>query len=95
MTPGLWQLTRVPHHFSPGWRGPHPREDGIARIASAINRAHRETSTVKPVLETMAGSDSVIGSRFEDLRDIISAVDDKSRIGVCLDTCHIFVRLSS
>ena len=38
----------------------------------------------------MAGSGNVIGSSFEDLRDIIAAVDDKSRIGVCLDTCHAF-----
>ena len=38
----------------------------------------------------MAGGGTVIGSRFEDLRDIISLVTDKSRIGVCLDTCHTF-----
>jgi len=38
----------------------------------------------------MAGKGTVIGNRFEDLRDIIAQVDDKSRIGVCLDTCHSF-----
>lgn len=38
----------------------------------------------------MAGAGNVIGSTFEDLRDIISLVDDKSRVGVCLDTCHSF-----
>ena len=43
-----------------------------------------------PVLETMAGSGSVIGSSFSDLASIIEQVKDKSRIGVCIDTCHIF-----
>ena len=38
----------------------------------------------------MAGSGNVVGSRFEDLRDIIALVDDKSRVGVCVDTCHAF-----
>ncbi|KAI9824882.1 MAG: hypothetical protein M1832_001487 [Thelocarpon impressellum] len=38
----------------------------------------------------MAGRGNVIGARFEDLRDIIALVDDKSRVGVCLDTCHAF-----
>lgn len=42
------------------------------------------------VLENMAGSGNVIGSTFEDLRDIIALVDDKTRIGVCIDTCHSF-----
>lgn len=43
-----------------------------------------------PVLETMAGAGGVIGNTFEDLAGIIAEVDDKSRIGVCLDTCHVF-----
>ena len=38
----------------------------------------------------MAGSGNVIGSTFEDLRDVIALIDDKTRIGVCLDTCHAF-----
>jgi AP endonuclease-1 len=42
------------------------------------------------VLENMCGSGNVVGSRFEELRDIIALVDDKSRVGVCLDTCHAF-----
>lgn len=48
------------------------------------------TQTVIPVLETMAGAGGVIGNTFQDLAGIISEVDDKSRIGVCLDTCHVF-----
>jgi len=38
----------------------------------------------------MAGSGNVLGSTFEDLRDIIALIDDKSRVGVCIDTCHSF-----
>ena len=75
---------------SPGTTGPSTRPSAIARIAMALNRAHAVTKTVKPVLENMAGSGNVIGATFEDLRDIIGQVEDKSRIGVCLDTCHSF-----
>lgn len=77
------------YNFHPGWTGSHPRPSAIARIAKALNRAHAATKTVKPVLETMAGGGNVVGSAFEDLRDIIALVDDKERIGVCLDTCHV------
>lgn len=38
----------------------------------------------------MAGGGNIIGSTFEDIRDIIAQVEDKNRIGVCLDTCHVF-----
>lgn len=41
----------------------------------------------------MAGAGNVIGGKFEDLRDIIAMVKDKDRVGVCLDTCHLFVSL--
>ena len=78
------------YNFHPGWTGKHARPAAIARIAQALNRAHQATSKVKPVLETMAGGGNVIGSTFEDLRDIIALVDNKERVGVCIDTCHIF-----
>lgn len=66
--------------------------DAAARIAAQLNRAHRETapSAVVTVLENMCGHGNVVGGRFEDLRDVIAAVDDKARVGVCLDTCHAF-----
>lgn len=78
------------YNFHPGSTGNHPRPSAIARIAKALNRAHSATQTVTPVLETMAGGGNVIGSTFEDLRDVIALIDDKKRIGVCLDTCHVF-----
>ena len=78
------------YNFHPGWTGSASRPSAIGRIASALNRAHATTIAVIPVLEAMAGSGNVIGSTFEDLRDIIALVENKSRIGVCIDTCHIF-----
>jgi deoxyribonuclease-4 len=59
-------------------------------IADSINNAHAETKNVTVVLETTSGQGSNVGYRFEQLARIISAVEDKSRIGVCIDTCHIF-----
>ena len=79
------------YNFHPGTTGSHPRPAAIGRIAAALNKAHSTTHTVVPLLENMATAGSnVIGSSFEDLRDIIALVDDKLRIGVCLDTCHAF-----
>ncbi|KAI9767428.1 MAG: hypothetical protein M1840_005657 [Geoglossum simile] len=78
------------YNFHPGSTLGRPRNEAIARIADALNRAHRATSFVKTLLENMAGGGNVIGSTFEDLRDIIALIDDKSRVGVCLDTCHAF-----
>ena len=78
------------YNFHPGNTNSNPRPEAISRIADALNRAHAETSTVIPVLENMAGTGNVIGSKFEDLRDIITQVKDKTRVGVCIDTCHTF-----
>lgn len=62
----------------------------IAHLASNINRAHGETSSVVTLLENMAAGGNVLGSTFEDLRDTIALIQDKQRVGVCLDTCHAF-----
>jgi len=78
------------YNFHPGNTGPNPRPEAIARIASQLNKAHKATRTVITLLENMAGSGNTIGSTWEDLRDIIALVDDKNRVGVCIDTCHTF-----
>ena len=80
------------YNFHPGASSSSPLPEAIKRIAKQLNAALASTKTVTPLLETMAGSGTVIGSRFADLRDIISHVEPefKSRIGVCLDTCHVF-----
>ena len=66
------------------------RQAAIAHLASNINRAHKETSSVVTLLENMAAGGNVIGSTFEDLRDTITLIKNKDRVGVCLDTCHAF-----
>jgi len=67
-------------------------QKGIQRIADNINRIFDTTSEVpsRLLLETTAGQGSSIGHTFEQLAAIIEKVHDKARIGICLDTCHIF-----
>ncbi|KAI9675201.1 MAG: hypothetical protein M1829_003561 [Trizodia sp. TS-e1964] len=78
------------YNFHPGNTVGEPRPEALSRIAASLNKAHAATESVITLLENMAGQNNVIGSNFEDLRDIIAEVEDKSRVGVCLDTCHTF-----
>lgn len=83
------------YNFHPGNTNGAPRDEAIARIADALNRAHAATqgSGVVTLLENMAASatsSNTVGGAFEDLRDIIALVEDKTRVGVTLDTCHAF-----
>lgn len=64
--------------------------DCLARIAASINQVLAETRGVTAVIENTAGQGSNLGWRFEHLAEIIAQVEDKSRVGVCLDTCHAF-----
>lgn len=65
-------------------------EDCLSRIAESINLALAETNGVTAVIENTAGQGSNLGYEFEHLKYIIDRVDDKTRVGVCLDTCHTF-----
>lgn len=80
------------YNFHPGGAGTGPFDEAITRLAENLNRALSETSTVVPLLENMAGHGTLIGGRFSDLRDVIAQIkpEFKSRIGVCIDTCHAF-----
>lgn len=79
------------YNMHPGSTLGEAKRGGIERLADAINRAHAQTSGVRILLENMAGNpDRVVGTAFEDLRDVIALVEDKSRVGVCVDTCHAF-----
>lgn len=78
------------YNFHPGNSNGEDKGEACKRIAGMLNRAHKETKDVIPLLENMAGQGNVIGGRFEELRDIIADVEDKSRVGVCIDTCHAF-----
>ncbi|MCK5199301.1 MAG: deoxyribonuclease IV [Spirochaetales bacterium] len=59
-------------------------------ISDGINTAIAETESVVFVIETTAGQGNNVGYKFEHLADIIENISDNSRIGVCIDTCHIF-----
>ena len=65
-------------------------EESLDRIAESINMALECTSGVMAVIENTAGQGSNLGFKFEHLAYIIDRVEDKSRVGVCLDTCHSF-----
>ncbi|KJP86319.1 hypothetical protein AK88_04038 [Plasmodium fragile] len=85
------QLNVKLYNFHPGsTTGLCSLEEGIRNVAECINRVHKETSNVVIVLENSAGQKNSVGSKFEDLKKIINQVEDKTRIGVCLDTCHTF-----
>ncbi len=74
--------------------GSHLRQIGVsdclARIAQSINLALEQTQGVIAVIENTAGQGSNLGWQFEQIAEIIDQVEDKSRVGVCLDTCHTF-----
>ena len=65
-------------------------EGSLKRIAESINMSLERTTGVTAVLENTAGQGSNLGFRFEHLAYIIDRIEDKSRVGVCLDTCHTF-----
>jgi len=67
-----------------------PEDVCLDKIAEAMNRTLNQTSGVSLVLENTAGQGSNLGWRFEHLAHIIDKIEDKSRVGVCIDTCHMF-----
>ncbi|WP_025565907.1 deoxyribonuclease IV [Psychromonas sp. SP041] len=66
-------------------------QDCLKRIAESINLALQQTTSVSAIIENTAGQGTNLGYRFEHLATIIEQVDDKQRVGVCIDTCHTFV----
>ena len=65
-------------------------ETCLDRIAESINITLDKTKGVCAVIENTAGQGSNVGNRFEELKYIIDRVEDKSRVGICIDTCHAF-----
>jgi deoxyribonuclease IV len=78
--------------FHPGSHLGQGEEIGLKKIAETLNKLHDETKGCKvlSLLETTAGQGTNLGYKFEQLKQIIDMVEDKKRIGVCIDTCHIF-----
>lgn len=83
-TPGML------YNFHPGSHVGQGEEDGIRFIAEALNTVLRGDMTTTVLLETMAGKGTEIGKSFEQLQGIIERVELSDKIGVCLDTCHVF-----
>lgn len=65
-------------------------DESLARVSESINIALDKTRGVCAVIENTAGQGSNLGHKFEEIAQIIDKVEDKSRVGVCLDTCHMF-----
>jgi deoxyribonuclease IV len=64
--------------------------ESIRFIAEGLDEALSETDSVAAVIETTAGQGSALGRTFEEIAEIIDLVKQKDRVGVCIDTCHIF-----
>ncbi len=79
-------------NFHPGAHMGAGEEAGIALIVESLDVVHAQTRGAKvlSVVETTAGQGSVLGHRFDQIAAIISGVRDVERMGVCIDTCHIF-----
>ena len=77
------------YNFHPGCHVGQGVETGISQICDALRKALAPGYPVTVLLETMAGKGSEVGGRFEELKAIIDGVGS-DRVGVCLDTCHVY-----
>lgn len=78
------------YNFHPGSHVGQGVEIGIKIISETLNEVLTKDQTTTVLLETMSGKGSEIGSKFEELKQIIDLIDLKDKVGVCLDTCHIY-----
>ena len=78
------------YNFHPGSHVGQGEETGVRLIAELLNECLWEDMTTTVLLETMAGKGSEIGRSFEELREILDCVRLSDKIGVCLDTCHVW-----
>ena len=94
MADDLARLEHVPGQYYNFHPGSHlqkiTEQESLDRIAESINMALDRTHGVTAVIENTAGQGSNLGFRFEHLAYLIERVEDKSRVGVCIDTCHAF-----
>ena len=78
------------YNFHPGSHVGQGIEAGIAKIAEILNDVLTEEQSTTVLLETMSGKGSEVGATFQELRDIIDRVEKNNKLGVCLDTCHVW-----
>ena len=93
MADDLKRMEYIPgnlYNFHPGSHVGQGIEQGIERIAGMLNRILTPEQHTTVLLETMSGKGSEVGSRFEELAEIIDRTECKERLGVCLDTCHVY-----
>ena len=93
MQDDLRRLEHLPgtmYNFHPGSHVSQGAEKGIELIAEHLNRLFEEEFSTTVLLETMAGKGSEVGRSFEELRAIMDKVDKREKLGVCIDTCHVF-----
>lgn len=89
----LRRMEYTPHNMynlHPGSHVQQGAEKGIELIAEAINSAMADGQTTLVLLETMSGKGTEVGRSFEEIRAILDRIDNKERMGVCLDTCHVY-----
>ena len=88
----LKRMEHIPgnvYNFHPGSHTGQGMETGIGQIAETLNAILTPDIHTTVLLETMSGKGSEVGSRFEELREIIDRVELSDKLGVCLDTCHV------
>lgn len=93
MADDLKRLERTPgnlYNFHPGSHVKQGTETGIRLIAGMLNAILKPEQQTTVLLETMAGKGSEVGGRFEELREILDRVGLSDKMGVCLDTCHVW-----
>ena len=93
MAEDLQRLEPLPgqyYNFHPGSHVGQGIEAGIEKIAALLNRVLKPEGQTLVLLETMSGKGSEVGSTFEEIRAIIDRSQEKDRLGVCLDTCHVY-----
>ena len=83
-TPGNYYNFHPESHVGQG------SEIGIQKIAEILNDVLTEEQTTTVLLETMSGKGTEVGRNFEELRKILNLVEKKSKMGICLDTCHVW-----
>ena len=84
LTPGNY------YNFHPGSHVGQGAETGIAKISEILNEVLTKEKNTTVLLETMSGKGSEVGRNFQELRQIIDQVELKEKLGVCLDTCHVW-----
>jgi len=93
MADDIFRMDHFPcamYNFHPGSHVKQGAEVGIELISAMLNRLLKPTQSTTVLLETMAGKGSEVGRTFEEIKAILDRVELTDKMGVCLDTCHVF-----